>query len=191
MAEALGEIGSENAVGALCEVLKDRKPDVRKAAAEVLVKMGSLAVEELIAAIQDKEWVMRQEAAWALGQIGGPIPVEALCNALRDEDMRVSETAAEALDRLGHLPDAASEAWYAVAKRDWERVVRLGKLAVDPLCSALQAKNSDMRFAAARALGQIGDQRAIEQLRAILNDEESYVSDAAREALRIMGQPVA
>jgi HEAT repeat protein len=42
---------------------------------------------------------------------------------------------------------------------------------VEPLIAALKDENSDVRQAAAKALGKIGDPRAVEPLIAALSDE--------------------
>ena len=51
------------------------------------------------------------------------------------------------------------------------------------LIEALNDKYGDFRLEAARALGNIGDSRAIEPLIEALKDEDNYVREAARAAL--------
>jgi HEAT repeat protein len=54
---------------------------------------------------------------------------------------------------------------------------------VEPLLTALKDENSEVRLAAARALGEIGDPQAVEPLLAALKDQHSSVRRAAAEAL--------
>ena len=86
--------------------------------------------------------------------------------ALKDQDWHVRQAAAVALGRIG---DAR---------------------AVEPLTAALKDKNSAvvMRSAAAAALGRIGDARAVEPPTAAVNDKAWHVQEAARSALRRIGE---
>ena len=58
---------------------------------------------------------------------------------------------------------------------------------MEPLIAALKDGDSDVRKAAAEALGEIKDPRAVEPLIAALKDEYSYVRQAAAEALDHLG----
>ena len=159
-AEALGEIKDPRAVEPLIAALKDW--DVR-AAAEALVKIGTLAVEPLIAALKDAEWRVRKAAAVALGKIKDPRAVEPLIAALKDTDKDVRQAAAVA---LGEIKDPR---------------------AVEPLIAALGDESSGVRLAAAKSLGEIKDPRAVEPLSAALKDENKYVRRAAAHALDRLG----
>jgi len=186
-AETLGkleELGAGvRAIPALCETLRDRKVDVRRAAAEVLVKFGQPAVDSLIYSLNDEDAGARQTAAWALGKIGDPWCAGPLCDALRDQDAGVALAAAEALDSLGVPDEPDILAWYAVARQDWEGAAAIGNEAIDPLSRSLKDSNQEVRWAAARALGIIGNPRAADALRSLLNDDVPYVREAAAHAL--------
>jgi hypothetical protein len=71
-------------VPALIQALGDDDWDVRRAAAEALVKIGTPAVPALIQALGDSDWDVRRAAAEALGAIGDPQAVPALIQTLRD-----------------------------------------------------------------------------------------------------------
>jgi HEAT repeat protein len=62
---------------------------------------------------------------------------------------------------------------------------------IDGLIKALSYKDSDVRFAAAFAVGRIGDPRAIPPLTTALNDENLNVREAAAIALGEIGDPQA
>ena len=211
IAKRYREIGDERAVEPLIQALKDKDSDVREVAAEVLVKIGEPAVEPLIRALKDENQFVRWGAAMALGEIGDKRAVEPLINALKDEDSDVRMEAAEALDQMGWKPGYATEkAYYLVAKKEWDEAVKLGEPAVEPLINALKSRweaaaaealvkigepaveplihalkdeDSDVRAAAAMALGKIGDERAVEPLTEALEDESYQVREAAKKAL--------
>ena len=127
----------------------------------------SRAVEPLAAALLDKDSILREAAAEALGRIDpnwarseaakrvGP----ALVAALRNEDCGMRRAAAEI---LGKIADTR---------------------AVEPLVVALRDTEYRVRQVAAETLGRIGDSRALEPLMAGLGDHESDVRKAATEAL--------
>jgi HEAT repeat protein len=159
--------------------------DVRNAAAGALGKIGDTrAVEPLIAALGDqrvrataeslgytRERLVCWAAAEALGQIGDARAVEPLIAALGDQAMR--GPAAAALHRLSWSPDnGEAGATYCVARREWDKCVEIGGPAVDPLIAALMDQSLRDKYskqAAARALGRIGDARAVEPLIAVLS----------------------
>jgi hypothetical protein len=65
--EALGAIGDPQAVPALIQALGDSNRDVRRAAAEALVRIGAPAVPALIQALGDSDCAVRraQRRRWA------------------------------------------------------------------------------------------------------------------------------
>jgi HEAT repeat protein len=186
-AETLGkleELGAGvRAIPALCDTLRDRKADVRRAAAEVLVKFGQPAVDSLIYSLNDEDPGARQTSAWALGMIGDPWCLGPLCDALHDQDSGVALAAAEALDLLGVPDEPEVLAWYAVARQDWEGAAALGDDAIEPLSRSLKDISPDVRWSAARALGVIGNPGAADILRNLLNDDVPYVREAAAHAI--------
>ena len=183
----------------LIKALRYRKDKgVRASAAEALVKIGAPAVEPLIAALKDKDSDVRYAAAKALGEIKDPRAVEPLIAALKDESSSVRRAAAEALGKIGDpravepliaVPkDYYSGVRYAVTKA----LVKIGAPAVEPLIAALKdkdSKDSDVRQAAAEALGEIKDPRAVEPLIAALKDGDSDVRKAAAKALGEIKDP--
>ena len=71
-ADALGRIGPP-AIPHLVQALKHPDPSVRKAAAEVLARMGSdakEAVPDLVKLLDDDDFAVRKVAARTLGRIG-------------------------------------------------------------------------------------------------------------------------
>src|SRR5438552_4035244 len=122
---------------------------------------------EEIAALKDEDWALREEAATLLGEFRDPRAVGPLVEALHDEDRAVREAATTALRRIG--PPAAPALIVALQDPNGnvqEAAVAILKdvappEAVEPLIGCLTSKNWIVRMHAAKALGNLGDQRAV------------------------------
>ncbi len=64
-----------------------------------------------------------------------------------------------------------------------EQLTKIGTPAVEPLITALKDEDISVRIGAARALGEIKDNRALEPLMVALKDENASVRMWAAEAL--------
>jgi len=159
----LGEQATEPLIQAL---LKDETDQA--IAVELLVRIGKPAVEPLIQALERKDWAMRQGAAEALGKIGDIRAIEPLIKSLK---MWTPESPWQ-------LPIVNTEAH---ARISWA-LSRFGESAVEPLIQALKDNDHEVREKAAYALGEIGDERAVEHLTGLLKDV--YVQKAAEESLK-------
>lgn len=146
----------------------------------------------MIAALTNKDWIIRMHAAKALSRIRDPASVEPLIPLLQDRVKAVREEATTALAAIG---DAAVPSLLAALKHvDWlvrlHAVEALGKTrsaaAVEPLLSVLfNDHDTAIREDAVRALGQIGDERALEFLIVVL--KEPGLRPLAVEALGQLG----
>jgi HEAT repeat protein len=78
-------------------------------ALQVLKRMGPAAVPDLIQALKDQDWQVRNQAAVALGVIGpeAKTAVPALIDALQAEDKYLRSHAATALGQIGREAGAA------------------------------------------------------------------------------------
>lgn len=163
-AQILGENREPRAVDPLGAALSDPDAGVRQKAAEALGRLGALSLKHLAAALDDPDAHVRQLATKALGQIDGAEVVEPLVTALRDPNADVSRQAAFALNKIG-AP------------------------AVDALIAALGDRDPNLRWHAARLLGEIGDARAATELRRVAQEDEGKtragkrVAEAAKMAL--------
>jgi len=143
--------------------------EARKAVTEVLGEIGDVrAVEPLVAALHDGDAGVRDAVAGALGRIGAPA-VGPLIAALGERDANVRGLFTAVL-------------------------VGVGAPAVEPLVAALGNWDGYVRWAAAEALGRIGDTRAVEPLVVALNRRQSSSGDkeagaAAAAALHQIGEP--
>lgn len=148
-------------------------------------------VKGLTKALKHKGEYFRQQAAIALGNIGDTRAVEPLLETLRDKSKYVQKGAAEALDKLRWKPSDDSEmVVFLLAKQEWDTLAKLGQPAVEPLIEALKEEDSWVRpKAAAEALGNIRDAKAVETLIEALNDKNKNVRKGATRALGKIGQP--
>jgi HEAT repeat protein len=112
-----------------------------------------------------KDDLVSQNAAVALGEIGDALAVDPLITKLkdRDEDQDVRTAAAKALGKIGNS-------------------------AVNPLIAVLTNSDNFANRAAAIALGEIGDARAIDPLIAVLKCEGHYATrETAANVLEKLG----
>lgn len=80
--------------------LGSRDDAIRVKARHALVAFGKTAVPSLIEALKSEHYLMRWEAAKALGEIGDPGAAPALVKALEDEQFDVRWLAAEGLTKM-------------------------------------------------------------------------------------------
>lgn len=141
----------------MCEFAKD-----------ALVKIGAPAIEPLIAALKDSHQYVRLAVIEVLGKIGDERTAEVLIAALSDEEASVRFAAVMALDS-GDFPVVAQ--------------------AVEPLIAFMtnESEKAFCRGFAARALGKIRDQRAVEPLLAALKSDDLDLCKAAVYALGKFG----
>ncbi len=85
-------------------------------------------------------------------------------------------------DQLLHDPDTGQR---AIAASKLGATKFQNPSSVEPLIQALQDEAWEVRAAAAKSLGKLGDRRAIAPLQELLRDNQSPVRDAAAEALQV------
>jgi HEAT repeat protein len=208
-AEALGKIGDSRAVPPLIEALKDT-PQVRRIAIGAIALIANPSGEAaLTQAIKnpDDDNEARAQAAAGLGKIATPSAVRTLIETLNDDDLKLRSAAVAALARAGRPRNDAPprpEALAAIiaALKDPRENTRRGAAqalqgiaapeANPALIATLENRNNptDLRAAAALALGFPGNQAAIAPLIRQLSDPDGTVNTAARDALGSVG-PVA
>ncbi len=170
-AEALGQIGGEQAVKLLIETLKDFDYSdelgcsVSYMAAKALGQIGSeKAIVPLSEMLEDQTNSERWSVAIALGQIGGDKVIDALSKALDnddDPDMNIHTSIVTALEQVG------------------------GEQAIAPLSKALKHKNINLlacTFAVA-ALEKIGGEKAIAALIEALDHPDDHIREFATSTL--------
>ena len=150
--------------------------------------------------VHPKDRSLAVPAADALGEIRNPRAVPLLITALGDEDWKLRASAAEALGKIGD-PRAAQPLIAILVDSQWDvrsaagkALDKIGARAFDPLVAALKNGGAlgaaGVRYYAAKALGQIGDARAVEPLIAALkDDEDSYLRGESACSLGHIGDP--
>jgi aminopeptidase N len=125
------------------------------------------------AAEHDAFWGVRVEALKALGKIGGPSAEKQVLEALDEQKPWVREVAVEQLGEFKDDAEALAPKLTKIAASDkaWKvRAVALGSLAGTKagnacvtLATAVKSESPDdtIRIAALRALGKLGDERAV------------------------------
>jgi len=152
------------------------------------------SVAEHIAALDDEDWGIREDAAIALGQLGNARSVQPLIRTLRDSDRAVREAATSSLITLGQpavlslgfcLQDPNLQVQEAAASI-------LAKIAdeqvYEPLLSALLNPNWIVRMSAAKGLTRLKDARAIDTLIVVLQDKVLAVREEACRAIQAIGE---
>jgi VWFA-related protein len=183
---------------------KRRSLRVDVARADLVVKtMGGFTtprtqLETLLRDIEDEDARLRADAAYDLGFVSEPRASKALRKALHDKDEKVRELAAGALARLDDeeaIPDlvkALGDKKEAVAKAAFEAVRQLGLPAIPDLIEETSEGTGALGSrpqtpSAARLLGVMGDDRALEPLAQLLRRGDSIGRVAAAEALGYLG----
>ena len=162
--DSLG-VAKEAILSFLVSSLQEDTPEIRRAAAYTLGKLGDQqAVEPLRTALYDDHSGVRREALDSLIQLEA---AEALIEALShpDEDIR------------------RSAVWAMYELKD--------PRALEPLIELLIDESSSVRQVACFALKELGDTRAVKPLIEVLSDSDEYVRKAAVEALGVLGDPEA
>lgn len=148
------------------------------------------SVEPLINVLRNDEYVQaRTYAAHALGNIKDKRAIEPLMETSKDTniDGLVRSAAISALENFEEtrvtttflIESLKTEEWSvrrgAVAALRDKKDRRAAKRAVEPLIHALEDEAYDVRYLAAQALGEIGDNRAVGPLIKLLKDEDELV----------------
>lgn len=189
---ALTAIG-EPSVPVLGLCLSDPQLEVQEAASSILASIADDRVlAPLIASLGNRDWIVRMHAAKALGRIGDSGSVGPLIPLLQDKVKAVREEAAKTLAAIGTA--AIPALLEALSHAEWlvrlHAVEALGKMrrpeAVEPLLSVLfNDPDTAIREDTVRALGSIGDPRALEFLQVAM--KQPGLRPLAVEALGQIG----
>jgi len=187
----LGRIGDPRSIQPLIAALRNSGWGyIGVEVTDALARIGEASVEPLIATLSDEESDVRLASARTLGEIGDPRAIEPLSRTLKDPHEEVRRTAADALGKFG--PPTVELLIGALRERvvPCDVIRSLGRIgdprAVEPLISALRDDDWAVRFAAAEALGKLG-QPAMAPLVATLRETDKTVRQAAAESLEKIG----
>ncbi len=152
------------------------------------------SVAEHIAALDDEDWGVREDAAVALGQFDDPRSIQPLIRLLRDSDRAVREAAAASLTTLGQpavlsLGFCLNDPNLQVQETAASILATIAdEQVVEPLLSALLNPNWIVRMSAAKGLTRIKDPRSIDTLILLLQDKVPAVRDEACRTIQALGE---
>jgi HEAT repeat protein len=200
VAETLGMSNDRSAIPALLDILKDENYSVRSSSVIALGNIGDAQVIPfLLPLLKDKDAEVRSAACAAIAKFHDPASFDKIANVLLYDPMiEVRQSAAIALGDTKHpaaipfLMEALrdSQWWFEreqVAKDLLRAIEKMGPAAVEPLIEALRDKEVTVRKFAATVLGNLCDDRALDELGMTLYDLHHEVSQAAALALTKFG----
>ncbi|MHB9132160.1 MAG: HEAT repeat domain-containing protein [Armatimonadota bacterium] len=153
--QALGQFGKLGVDALLIQLQKSTDTGKRKAIIEAFQYYSDERVIDPLITIlqQEKDAALRTAAARVLFRYRIPRIVPLLLTALTDEDLPLCRVAANSLSSLSYvLP-----------------------IPVDPLVTALQYQDAQVRLACANALNTLGDKRGAKALEILLHDTDEMV----------------
>jgi len=180
---ALGRMGSEQAIASLLSIAECQNFLVRRQVLELLGNLNcKTAVPTLQKALKDEDVAIRGIAATSLGQIGNELAVPDLLQAL-DDDGYVCANSARSLRQIGSR-DAVPKLLQMLTDEDyhtrWSASDALGKIGgletIAELSKLLRHPNLQTRRIAAKTLGLIGDKATIPELMEALEEEEQLIA---------------
>lgn len=193
----MGKFAESRFADQLVLALADESTHVRVAAIEALVKVRpEKGLVPLMSALEDRDVWIRTAAAQALGEYRQDAAVGALMRHLDTDQPPVKIAIIEALGKSG-LSETVPVLEKCLRSPDVEiRKAAILSLAGVPgdrvyetLLGALEDQDWRIRGASATALGQRGDDRALDRLhRLLLEDPDSYVQQASVMALDRLGR---
>ncbi len=162
---ALGELKDPRAVEPIISALKDKEPSVRRAVARLLGELKDpRAVEPLISALKDP--YVREAAVEALGKLKDRRAVEPIISLLKKQEEHIHEVA-KAIERINiklwRIEEGKEALPNSIPESESELVIREFVW----VCKA-----------AAEALGELKDRRAVEPLISLLEllqKEKEYI----------------
>jgi HEAT repeat protein len=143
--------------------------------------------------LADQRVEVRWWAIRSLAEVQSPRVTQLLVNSLSDPDLSVRQCAALALQ---HQPDPLAtpvliqllnSTDQLLARLAGDALIAIGSDAVPALLEVMQEGNLKIRIEAARALGKIGDTRAVPELFKALDGESAVLEHWAEEGLERMG----
>jgi HEAT repeat protein len=168
----------------------DQRADV---AALQLAADGSKSLPILKGFLQDPNEEVRWWAVRSLAEIHDPEVIPLLLQALNDPKPAVRQCAALALRHqtdpaaIHPLIQALSLPDRLMARLAADALIAIGEETVPALIDVLQNNSQGARLEAARALGEIGDPRAIPALFNALDEDSAILEHWAGESLEKMG----
>lgn len=185
-ANALGELGTADALPHLIETLDDDDPRVRERVARAIGRLeDARACDALVARLEDPSGRVRREAAEALGAIGNRQALNALLDMFDDERAPVRRIAAGAMGKFGNARPV--EGLVAALSDGDPSVRRTAVYSIVELLSNVPTQQShEIREAVVEKLNETDDRSVVVPMVDIL--EESTQSRQRRNTAWLLGR---
>ncbi len=171
--------------------------EVRGLVVDALARRSTRGLNDMVEALHGKSIKVRSGVAQALGQSRDPRAVVPLINATGDTAGVVRAAAAEGLENMEDkravepLIVVLGDSYLPAGQAAVNSLVKLGAVAVEPLCRALDYSLSKLhRKMIIKTLGGIRNRRAVLPLMNCLSSTYFMVRQAAIEALASYGESV-
>ncbi len=183
-------LDSQDAALRVARLLAHPSPSVRSKAAWVLGFLQAPVTEQALhRAVLDPHWEVRRDAVYALGRLSATGAASTIATRLKDTSRPVQLEAARVLGALGDESTAPAlrEALGAIeddAALEVSLLTALGRLgdedSIAIIRESMSSGGEEVRLAALRALVQLEDGDAVDEILRRLRHEEGYVRrDAA------------
>lgn len=176
-------------------LISSRDPDERREAAMLLSKIrGKASIKRLGMLLADENQGVRDAANESLIVLGGRDVIEAVLPFLKSDDIGLRNTAIDILKKVG---SEGIDLLHNLMKAPDDNIRLfivdiLGSIgdakSVDVIIDALNDINPNVRNAAVVSLGLIGNPKAFEHLRQMVNDEE-WIRFSVIEAISHLNHP--
>ena len=176
------------------EQLKSPQASTRANAALKLGRLGNLAaIRWLEDSLGDSNSMVRCSAANALGKLNDPRALTLLVSALNDPDDQVYGHVVTALHRIGNNQAISVLVNEVHRQRDRRQsiatnnLIKIGHFAVPALIEGFNNSSGIIRAYFLKALGKIGDLRALEIFRKAITDDSDdvvWVATAIQRSIR-------
>jgi len=191
--EAIGNIGSANAVSILARFIGDDNFDIARTAINALGKVNHPdAITYLLSSVHSSDRAIRVETIKALGNRGGKEAIEVLKWVASSD--KNEEIAAEAIESLCHIGSReAIAALIELTSDKSKRNICVAKLSqflgryIEWIAEGLKNKNPVVRSSIVDVLARMRHPDATEALVLALEDEDTSVRLAAVNALGYLG----
>lgn len=195
----LGKTGDKKALYILMEALeKDDDPAIRESCASILGElMDPRAIDVLIKSLKDKDSFVCNAALTGLGKFDDPRIIDPIIEyadsceqslwpnmvkILADKgDKKILKTLYKIFDKATNI-DLKVNIISILAKTEYQE-----SSSVDLLIGALRDSNPKIKISAIKALGDMGDKKAIKHLCDFLTEKDQEICRVADEALAKLG----
>lgn len=163
--------------------------DIRFWVSQIIEKTGKQNLERINESFRSGDPELRLCACQALGIIGDPSSTDVLIDALRDDSEWVRIYAAISLGKIGDpravipLIKGLSDRNAEVHRNICKAFQKLGERVFETLSKCVESDDVVLRRNSAVALGALREDRGVDVLIILLEDQEDKVRQAAAEAL--------